>query len=160
MPQVIRNTKIWAFQYKILFNLIPCNIYLHRIKRSDTDKCNRCHKLDDIIHYFCECQEVSLFWESLSKWWMGIFNVKVTFDKKTIMVGVLAQVKKQQAINIIILLAKWYIYKNKLSNSAICFYRFICDIKYFLIIEKGIAQKNNKTHNYIQLWQQVEDYIT
>jgi hypothetical protein len=32
IPMVIRDTKIRAFQYKLLYNLIPCNQYLKQIK--------------------------------------------------------------------------------------------------------------------------------
>jgi hypothetical protein len=39
LSKVLRDTKIRTFQYKILFNLIPCNLYLNRIKRCDTNKC-------------------------------------------------------------------------------------------------------------------------
>jgi hypothetical protein len=31
IPKVIRNTKIRAFQYRVLYKLIPCNLYLNRI---------------------------------------------------------------------------------------------------------------------------------
>ena len=31
MPRVVSNTKIRAFQFKLLYNLIPCNLYLKRI---------------------------------------------------------------------------------------------------------------------------------
>ena len=31
IPSTIRDTKICAFQYKLLFSLLPCNLYLNRI---------------------------------------------------------------------------------------------------------------------------------
>jgi hypothetical protein len=65
----VQDTKIRTFQYKILYNLIPCNLYLKRIQRSDTDKCFICNKLDDIIHYMYECPEVNAFWNSFQNWW-------------------------------------------------------------------------------------------
>ena len=52
MPRVVSNTKIRTFQFKLLYNLVPTNLYLKRIKKSDTDKCNWCNKLDDTAHYF------------------------------------------------------------------------------------------------------------
>ena len=33
MPRVITNTKIRAFQYKMLYNLTPTNLYLKKIKK-------------------------------------------------------------------------------------------------------------------------------
>ena len=43
----IQYTKLKSFQFKIINNLIPCNLYLKRIKRSATDKCPTCDQLDD-----------------------------------------------------------------------------------------------------------------
>jgi hypothetical protein len=65
----INHTKMRAFQYRILYNLIPCTLYLKIINRSETDKCPMCGELDDIIHYFYECTETRVFWNSFLKWW-------------------------------------------------------------------------------------------
>jgi hypothetical protein len=48
---LIRDTKIRSFQYKLILNLIPCNLYLYRINRSNTYNCNFCHNIDNITHY-------------------------------------------------------------------------------------------------------------
>jgi hypothetical protein len=41
----IQDTKLKAFQFKILYNLVPCNLYLKRIGKSDSDKCPKCNQL-------------------------------------------------------------------------------------------------------------------
>jgi hypothetical protein len=52
IPLVIRDAKIRTFQYKLIMNLIPCNQYLFRIKRHDTNICNYCPAVDNMTHYF------------------------------------------------------------------------------------------------------------
>jgi hypothetical protein len=40
IPLVIRDTKIRSFQYKLIMNLIPCNLYLYRIGKVNSYNCN------------------------------------------------------------------------------------------------------------------------
>ena len=64
----IKDTRLKAFQFKILNNLLPCNLYLSRIGRSDTNKCSKCDALDDMVHYLYSCPESKAIWEQLSNW--------------------------------------------------------------------------------------------
>jgi hypothetical protein len=160
IPGLIRNTKIKAFQYKLLYNLLPCNLYLHRIKRSDTDKCNDCQILDNAAHYLFECDQLKIFWNSFGRWWKNWTNETITISKQTVLAGVLGKSQRYKQINACILLAKWHIYKTKLNQTNVCFYKFLCDLKYYLIIEKTIALRNNKITSYTDTWQELEDYIT
>ena len=161
ISKVIKNTKIRTFQYKILFNLIPCNLYLQRINKSNTDKCTFCSKLDDISHYFWGCKQMQNFWNSFKRWWETIFESKLPeWNEKAIMIGILENTDKYQNLNACILLAKWYIYKTKLGQKDIFFYRFICDVKYYLVIEKTIALNQEKLKQYNTMWQTIEEQIT
>jgi hypothetical protein len=159
-PKVIRNTKIRAFQYKLLYNLIPCNAYLKKIKRSITDKCDTCQELDDITHYIYECHEVKTFWDSFARWWKNCSGEVVSINKKTVLVGITENKIKNQSLNACILFAKWHIYKNKLDNSSIFFYKYLCELKYILVIEQAIAMRNNKMNTYTNMWQKIEDHLT
>jgi hypothetical protein len=160
MPSILRDTKIKTFQYKLLFNLVPCNLYLKRIKRNDTDKCDLCQKLDDIPHYLVECEQANNFWNSFTRWWNNSTNSNIKLDRKDILAGVLGNKYKNNLLNACILLGKWHIYKTKLHQADIFFYRFLCDLKYYLMIEKTIALKNNNISKYSVLWQEIEDQLT
>ena len=160
IPSSIRDTKIKAFQYKLLFNLVPCNKYLKKIKKSDSDKCDTCEELDDITHYILGCRQVNLFWKSFTNWWNTWTNENIKLNKQQILVGILGNKLKNKLLNACILLGKWHIYKNKLDNSEIFFYKFQCDLKYYLMIEKSIALRNNKLNLYINFWQPLEDSLT
>ena len=160
IPQVVRDTKIRAFQYKVLYNLIPCNQYLFRIKRSDSNKCIYCHQLDDLYHYLYGCEQVKPFWYSFETWWKGITNEDIQIRKKELIIGVLGNNIKNTLLNTCILMAKWHIYKNKLNESSIFFYKFLCDLKYYIQVEKTIALKNNTLKLYEQKWETIEREIT
>jgi hypothetical protein len=160
IPLAIRDTKKKTFQYKILFNLIPCNLYLHRIKRSDTNLCITCNKLDDLEHYIYECNQVKPIWISFKNWWNNITheNIELRYDK--VLAGFLEAPLKNQALNACIIMVKWYIYKSKLNESQLFFYQFLCDLRYFINIEKIIAIRSNKLQKYTTTWQTIEDNLT
>jgi hypothetical protein len=77
-PKVIRDTKIRTFQYKLLYVLTPCNLYLKRIEKSETDRCNWCHEIDDTAHFFAECIMLNSFWNSFALWFAEMTNKPIT----------------------------------------------------------------------------------
>jgi hypothetical protein len=160
MPRVVSNTKIRTFQFKLLYNLIPTNLYLKRIQRSETDKCRWCTKIDDTAHYFVLCVALEPFWHSFTLWCQGYLKEDIKFTIEDILIGILINKTKYDTINACILLAKWHIYKSKLNESEAFFYKYLCELKYYLHIEKTIAAKNNKLDVYNLKWSIVEDYLT
>ena len=160
IPNTIQNTKIRAFQYKLLFNLLPCNLYLNRITKSDTDKCNKCQKLDATPHYLFECTQVVPFWNNFMDWWNAMAGEITFLDKCSALTGFIGNHKNIDTLNACLLLAKWHVYKHKLNNTEIFFYNYLCDLKYHLDTEKTISLRNNKLDKYVTKWQFVEDYIT
>jgi hypothetical protein len=160
IPKVVRSTKIRAFQYKVLYNLIPCNLYLFRIKKSNSDKCINCQKLDDLYHYLYGCEHVQPFWYSFERWWKQITNEDIQIRKQELIIGVLGNNSKNELLNTCILMAKWHVYKNKLDESSIFFYKFVCELKYYIKVEKTIALNNNTLKVYEQKWEIIEREIT
>jgi hypothetical protein len=160
IPRVLRDTKIRAFQYKLLFKLTPCNHYLKKIQKSESDLCNWCNKVDDTAHYFAECQQLTIFWNNFAKWFARATDTYLILTLEDIIVGVTKNEKHTDCLNACLLLAKWHIYKNKLNQTETFFYRFLCEIKYYIIVEKTIALKNNRLAQFTEMWQEVEDYIT
>ena len=160
IPKVIRNTKIRAFQYKLLYKLTPCNRYLKMINRSDTEICSWCTEVDDTAHYYAECHFLRNFWSSFATWYAGMTNKNLTITLERIIVGFTDKEENIDTLNACMLLAKWHIYKQKLNQSEIFFYKFLCELKYFISIEKIISIKNNKLQQYTDMWKIVEEYIT
>ena len=158
IPGIIRNTKIKAFQYKTLYNLLPCNLYLNKIKKNDTDKCDLCNMVDDIPHFLLECAQVKAFWNRFRLWWNNWTGDNIQINRQNILAGILG--KKQNILNACIFLGKWHIYKTKLNQSAVFFYKFLCDLKYYLSVEKTIALRNNKLTAYDTMWKELEETLT
>jgi hypothetical protein len=160
IPRCISNTKIRAFQYKLLFGLLPCNLYLNRINRCDTNKCGDCNELDDTAHYIFECPQVTSFWNNFMDWWNEMTNSVIFLDKRSVLTGFIGPQEIFNTLNACLLLAKWHVYKRRLDESEVFFHIFLYDLKYNLDMEKTIALRNDKITRYTQRWQIVEDYIT
>jgi hypothetical protein len=160
IPKIIRDTKIRAFQYKLLFVLTPCNLYLKRIKKSETDRCNWCLEIDDTAHFFAECNELNKFWCSFAQWYAKMTDQTLTLTLADIIVGFLDNIEHLNTLNACIILAKWHIYKQKLDQKEIFFYKFLCELKYYIKTERTIAIRSNKAIEYLNTWQIVEAYIT
>jgi hypothetical protein len=116
--------------------------------------------LDDIPHYILGCAQVKDFWKSFEIWWKNNTQENIKLGKQDILAGVLGNKQKNKLINACILLGKWHIYKTKLNQSDIFFYKFLCDLKYYLVIEKTIALRNNNMQNYTNMWQIIENALT
>ena len=158
--KAVRDTKLRAFQYKILFNLIPCNLYLKRIKKSDTHNCGKCNEMDDIDHYFYNCIHIVPFWNSFKLWWENIAEEELTLKCTTVKLGIIEHPDKNETLNACIIYAKWHIYKNKLNSEDIFFYKFLGDLRYYIAIEKNIALRQNKLQSYDKKRKKIEENMT
>jgi hypothetical protein len=84
----------------------------------------------------------------------------INFTVMEVLLGILDKGTKYNTINAILILAKWRIYKDKLNSTDTFFYKFLCELKYYINTEKLIALKNNKLTNYNNIWLKVEEQIT
>jgi hypothetical protein len=76
------------------------------------------------------------------------------------MFGEATGVKLRNELNICLIVAKWHIYKEKLSGNSPCFYKFLCEMKYRLNMERYIAARNNRMSKYETEWDPILDVIT
>jgi hypothetical protein len=100
------------------------------------------------------------FWNSFMDWWNAMSGDLTFLDKASALTGFIGNHKNIDTLNACLLLAKWHVYKNKLNDTEIFFYNYLCDLKFYLNTEKTILIRNNKTDKYKTKWQFVEDYIT
>jgi hypothetical protein len=107
-----------------------------------------------------ECDSVKGFWKSFRIWWNNMTGQNIQLDIRLIMVGFTGQSIQAKAINACLLMAKWHLYKCKLNEDSVFFYKFLCELKYSLIIEKNIALRENRMERYYEMWQDIEDWLT
>jgi hypothetical protein len=160
---VLKDSKMKAFQYKILNNIIPCNFYLKKIGRSDTDKCPTCDETEDLIHYFIGCQTAENIWLQVRRWWQGLTGQDISINEQDIILGLQKRdfkICKFEQLNVILTTVKWKVHANKQSGDTCCLYQVLHGIKEMIKIEEMIAIKNGKINMHRRLWDEIEDYLT
>jgi hypothetical protein len=121
---VVKESKLRTFQYKIIYNLTPCRLYLKRIGKADSDRCPECGELDEITHYFGECRSLQPFWQNLANWWAEISQSRIEIDIRVIMFGGMSGDKLRDELNVCLIIAKWHVHKEKMAGNKPCFYKF------------------------------------
>jgi hypothetical protein len=159
----LKDAKLKAFQFKILNNLIPCNLYLKRIGRSEVDTCPSCNELDDLRHYFIECLDTQSIWLQVLRWWRNITTQQLIISDRDILIGLEPRnikVEKEKQLEHIILTVKCIIYANKQLGQSISFNKVLGGIRYMMQIQKIIAVKNGRGEMYDEEWGEIENLLT
>jgi exonuclease III len=159
----IKDTKLKSFQFKVLNNLLPCNLYLRRIGKSDTDKCPKCNLLEDITHYLSDCPDTRTLWQQLSRWWKGITKQEIELTTKDVIIGLSQRTEKiimRDQLNEIIMTTKWKIHANNQLGEKTCLYQILYNIKNMLQTQKCIANKNSQMTKYDIKWSSIEEHLT
>ena len=121
------------------------------------------HEIDDIIHFFLLCPKVNAFWNSLFQWWNNLTDIKIPFNyenlEECILFGFPIEGDIFEVLNYCILVAKFYIYRQRLFNdNDIDLFSFLVELKYKIKIEYGICKNNNtldKFEKYLFLYEQL-----
>ena len=151
--QLTHNTKIVQMQYKLLMRIIDCNKWLFKCKKTETENC-RCGKLDDIEHFFIECDQVKCLWHQMFRWWKDIVDTTFNFSNKEIIFGVdnVFNLEVIMYTNYLILIVKYYIYISKIKEEELCFLKAISLLKAELTNEEEIAKHLNRYGKFHQAW--------
>ena len=87
-----------------------------------------------------------------------MMNETIKIDKRIVIIGDTR--KNNDKLNACLLIAKWFIYCEKIHKKYPFFYKFLFHLKHKLVIEKIIFIRNSKYDKYLTLWEHIEDYIT
>lgn len=123
-----------------MYRVIPCGVYLTKLKVVDSENCIRCAAIEDLFHFFFECPAVKEFWDSLATWIdqkLGIGAFPEDLTEEEFLLGIVEREGDQSLINYVLLLAKFYIYKTtvfKLGDPDLM--QFILELKNRLSIER------------------------
>jgi hypothetical protein len=159
----IKDSRLKAFQYKVLNSLIPCNLYLSKIGRSNSNTCAECNDLDDMMHYFFNCPTSKHIWRQLSTWWQGLVGQVITITERDVILGLAPRQDKvimEEQLNHIILNVKWKIYSRKESGESIGWYHILISIRNMIETLGFIAGKNGTTDKHDRFWGEIIDYLT
>lgn len=149
--KITRETKLQTFQFKLIHRLITCQKKLNEMKIVESSTCLYCNEIDDLTHFFLYCSEPNAFWNSFFNWWNGLGDLRISTDynelAECILFGFQSEGEIFQVLNYCILLAKHYIYCQRIHNdNKIDFYQYLVHLKYKLKIEMNICSLSNSSN--------------
>lgn len=147
-----KDSYLYNFQYKFLHRLIATNSFLYKIKMKESKLCSFCQYEEETIeHLFYDCNVSMCFWNVFIEKLKLVFK-NVIFDKKCLFLGFS---NEPILLNLLVFIAKRYIYKCKLNETKPNINELICKIKTYKSYEEYIARKNNTVVKFENFWTSV-----
>lgn len=148
-----RDTKLQAFQFRVVHRFLPCNRFLSNIRIKRTDTCSFCPDEDTIQHFLFTCPTVQAFWKEVSSWFDRETDIQLNLSTRAYLFGVPESLPHAKNINFILLFTKFYIYRQKLFHQgSLTLIHFLRELRTRLSVEKYLTNLENKRHHFYK-WQ-------
>ena len=122
LKQSTKDTKLKWLQFRILHHILTTNRWVSKFKDDQNDLYSFCNlKSETICHLFWECHLVKAFWDRL----LYMLRTrckhaeKMSFNKRLIHFGNCNLVFTDPVCDLIILMAKMFIYRCKVQDKAL-----------------------------------------
>ena len=128
-----KDMQLRWFQFRILHRLLPRGCYLYLRHLTETPMCDFCsHEEETLLHLFWECLAVQSFWSDV----MISRDIQVELNMPLILFCLDQNVQTDRRFDLIILMAKFHIFKSKLQKGKPNVNIFIHSLKQRAVIEK------------------------
>ena len=139
-----RASKLRSFQYRIFHRTIGTNVLSMKVGIKDHEVCFFCNRKPETIeHLFWYCDLTSPLWSALANWIWLVTGIEIELSLESVLLGYTKCLPSKNAINCIILVVKFFIYKCKMEGrnphfagvqSYLRFHynieKFACDFSY------------------------------
>lgn len=147
-----RDTKLQAFQFRIIHRFLPCNKFLKNIRIRREDTCLFCQEADTIEHFLYNCHIVKAFWRQVIAWFDREVDIHLNISLRSFLFGIPDTAPNARIINFVILFAKFFIYRQKLFHQgSLDLVHFLREFRTRLQVEKYLTTLENKRHHF-QKW--------
>ena len=117
---VTMETKLREFQYKLLDDIVFTKEKLLRFKMIDSPLCTFCKKeIESFEHLLWKCSITEGFWQAFTSWLTRQSVYMTPLTMLNVLFGIFGQSNDNVIVNHLILIAKYFIYKCKLSNGSV-----------------------------------------
>lgn len=83
------ETKLKNLHFRIIHNIYPSNLLLHRMKIKSSPLCDLCAEIDHIVHMFYSCPHLKPFWILIESYLDKIVKEKVCIKPEYALLGIL-----------------------------------------------------------------------
>lgn len=153
--KTLRETKIQAFQFKVLHRLITCNKYLKNIKIKEDYTCISCPETDTLEHFLFLCPRVQTFSTGITQWLARETDIHFTITTEEYLFGFHQNPSIAPIINAIALYAKFYTYRQNLyHNGVLSVIHFLRELRMKLHTEFYLCQLENQQAKF-KRWRKI-----
>ena len=161
---VSRETVLQTFQYKLIHRLITCKKKLYDMRIAGDPNCLYCTGTDTLLHFFLFCPKIAAFWKYFFNWWNTLGDIEITTEydnlEECILFGFEAEGGSFKVLNYCVLIAKYYIYLNRIhNNNSIDNYQYLVYLKSKLTIEKKVCSHYRQNGNNFEIFEFVYDQL-
>ena len=137
-------------------HILPNNEKLFKYNIVESRLCEFCNSMSESnVHLFWECSKVQPFWCQIN----NLLQTKYTTDETLVSYKTISlcnvdikNTMKSNSINYILLLGKYFIFKNKYQKTVPNFNEFLNYFNYKLSLEGLIAELKNKVDAHNSKW--------
>ena len=161
MPKLVtQNSKLRAFQYKILKNILYLNKKLFQFGKSGTPLCSFCKKSEETaMQFFSNCEYLTNEWNKVRNYFKNYINLMQLTPQTAILGYTDAEDEKLLLQNHVLLSFKKFISHSR-RTVCVILNTFIHRLTKTRDIEKTIAaSNNNKLKRYNTKWSCVEGIL-
>ena len=157
-----KDTKLRWFQFRIIHGILSTNSFLCKIKLAENNLCTFCqNEVETISHLFWYCEHVQLFWKYLLKLLKNdchhAQNMKL--DLQLVIFGTSPTIYTDDVFDLILLLAKFFIYKCKVLKTTLNFKHFQKYLQDRYLIEKIISYNRCEHEKFLRKWMLYHDIV-
>ena len=146
--RITNYVKLRSFQYRVINKALITNIHLFYYGIRTDKLCTYCNESEEsMLHLLWECPKVQTFFEKIQKKWLK----NIVLDKYKVIFNEIESSPKLIA-NLIILLAKHFIYISRFDKKTLSFELFVNYVNQIREIEKTIAFQNGKIGHHNKKW--------
>ena len=82
------ETRIQELSWKILHNIYPTSILLHKMKLKESSNCEHCNVLDTVEHFFYHCKKIKHLWKEIRTLLYSVHGIKMSnITEKEVILG-------------------------------------------------------------------------
>ena len=145
------STTLRAFQFKLLHQILATKRRLCLWKIKESDHCSFCKEEPETdLHLFVECPISVEFWSKVKNWYASMTGIRIDLNKLNILFG--HNLPKCPALNIVILVAKHYLFYCSFNDNLPFLTPFLEKLKIIKDIEYVIAYKNDIIRKHNSKW--------
>ena len=101
---ITKDSKLIAFQYKIIHHILPTKSSLFRAGITDSDICFLCAtEKQTINHLLYHCTVSKAFWDRFTSWWYQKFKQVVNLNESNILYGWHNNIKNKHLMSLFLL---------------------------------------------------------